>query len=850
MEYNHAPQAAFRSFSTSSISSSHSSNPSTASITRVSSGPLQAMNLSMNRQSSAQEHLYYQCTSLKRKLSKIPEMAPFLASAFNSAELCAEQQALALSQQLQNEGIGGGSIGNSSGNGKSNGISNNSNINNGHNGSNNSNNSNGDGSASDARASVGSNGFSIHSDTSTTSQATSTNMYSPSFNSNSIFTFTAGVLPATLSADPVTQIWKLFQQGSPLCLLFNTVYPQRECHLPVIPSEDLRICKKSVYDFLIAVKTYLKFDDENMFTISNVFSDSTHDLIKIVKVINRVVDEADSEEDTSIGEIIITDDRSKVLKEMIETERKYVQDLEILLQYKDELSNAELISNEQIHILFPNLNEIVDFQRRFLIGLECNNNVPNKYQRIGSIFIHAAKGSFKAYEPWTIGQLSAIDLINKESSNLKKSSTLLDPGFELQSYIIKPIQRLCKYPLLLKELIKLSSEIENNASYNELQMAQSAMKEVANQVNEAQRRAENVGYLQSLLERVNNWRGFNLKDQGELLHHGIVSVKDSDVEKEYVAYLFEKIIFFFVEINQEKSKESKKKNILKTRQKSNSNVSNSTANLLESMNSAKEKAPLELKGRVYISEIYNISCLNQSGYTLVISWSGKKESGSFSLRYRTEENRNQWETCLRNLKAIEMNNQIHRKLRDSHGSNYGEYDNNTITSGATGTTVTNSTIQEHKPAITEVDQRHHSSSSTFSMMRFAKSGGKDSSRQSSSGTMSDKFSSLNINDSSFSSTASSNSTNSNYILIKLIFNHNEVSELIVPSNTQFLELRSKISIKISSQTSDDVMINKLKYKDEDGDFVVMDSNDDWVLAVDMLDELNVGEERALTIWVS
>lgn len=905
MDFNNGPHAPFRSFSTSSSVSLHSS---TTSITRISSGPLQAMNMSMNRQGSAKEHLYYQCEILKRKLTEIPEMVPFLSLSFNQAEQCAEQQALALAQQLQYDGgnLGSNIARKSSTQLATAGISSTSSSSANHNGAapanshnttpsndihangngngnmNGNGNGNGNGGAGGDRRSVNSQNFSIHSDTSAASNTTSSLFPSTAASNNNIFTFTAGVLPATLSADPVTQIWKLFQQGAPLCLLFNTVYPQKECHLPVIPSEDLRICKKSVYDFLIAVKTYLKFDDESMFTILNVFLDSTHDLIKIVKVINKVLTGVEVD-DAGIAEVLISDDRSKVLKELIETERKYVQDLELLLQYKDELSNAELISNEQIHILFPNLNEIVDFQRRFLIGLECNNKVPNKYQRIGSIFIHAANGSFKAYEPWTIGQLAAIDLINKESQNLKKSSTLIDPGFELQSYIIKPIQRLCKYPLLLKELIKLSNnEIDNGntGSFNELQMAQRSMKEVANQVNEAQRRAENVGYLHNLVDRVSNWRGFNLKDQGELLHHGVVSVKDQDVEKEYVAYLFEKIIFFFVEINPQVNanlSKKEKKNLLQNRKKSGSNAgengypggggiegiggsyglgggsgssSSSTVNLLDSMNGGRDKSPLELKGRVYILEIYNISTLNTQGYTLVISWSGKKESGSFSLRYRTEEVRNQWESCLRNLKTVEMNNQIHRKLRDSSNASYeSNNSSNNINSSYETYNGGDSNRQSYSS-----DQRHHSSSSTFSMMRFNKnkSGGAESAlrQSSSSGTMntiSDKFSSTTLHDSSFSSSSTNSTGQQQTILIKLIYNHMEINELVVSSFIQFPELKLKISIKISSQTSEDIMINKLKYKDEDGDFVVMDSNDDWVLAVDMLEELN---DRALTIWVS
>lgn len=858
------PHPPFRSFST---ASSGSLNSVSTNITRVALGPLQAMNLNFNRLSSAEEHLYYQCVTLKEKLSKIEGMEPFLSSAFISAEDCAEQQSLALSQQSKaqaNEGF-----------------------------------------ANEYRSLVSSAGFSIHSDTLSNSPHHSIN--NGGIN-NTMLTFTAGILPANKSGDPVTQLWKLFQQGAPLCLIFNSIYLNYE--IPIVASDDLRVCKKSVYDFLIAVKTHLDFDDDLMFTISNVFSDNTHDLIKIIKVIYKLLnlnkdpsDVTPSESDNSnpipqLGELVITDDRSKVFKEIVETERKYVQDLELLLLYKNELLDAELISNEQIHILFPNLNEIIDFQRRFLNGLECNVNIPTKYQRIGSVFIHAASGPFSAYEPWTIGQLSAIDLINKEFQNLKKSSTLLDPGFELQSYIIKPIQRLCKYPLLLKELIKNSPEIlvnSNDTISNELVMANQSMKEVANRVNEAQRRAENVGYLQSLVERVSNWRGFNLKDQGELLYHGIVGVKDAENEKEYVAYLFERIIFFFIETNLNgdnkndlnKNKEKKKRELLSTRKKSSASVSSSTANLLESLNSAKDKTQLELKGRVYISEIYNISSSNNNGYTLVIAWSGKKESGSFTLRYRTEESRNQWENCLRNLKTNEMNNQIHKKLRDSHVSlstNESGFDvtaayqnispsSNPLTTptsnpGFNNISTGNSSNSNNNGVYNDPISfrssngsyhRHHSSSSTYSMMKQSRS--KSISENPSTSVSRGSTNSFNntsnttlTNDSSFLSQGSGN--NSPPIQINLIYNKIQISnDLLVPITIQFNELHSKISSAIASsnEIDDDILVSKLKYKDEDGDFVVMDSNDDWILAIDMLDELNEekeSNERNLTIWVS
>lgn len=771
------------------------------------------MNVSFNQGSNPKDHLYYQCVSLLNRLSQIDGMEPFLKVADNLAETCAEQQALALSQQLQDKR-----------------------------------------SSDEFRTSLNSTGFSIHSDNSTASFNQSSPQTPVSNNNLNLFTFTAGVLPASVGVDPVTKLWKLFQQGAPLCLLFNLINKSNQ--IPIIGSDDVRMCKKSVYDFLIAVKTNLNLDDEIMFTISNVFLDSTHDLVKIMKVVNQLLPSSITWEDPSVGELIISNELSKVYKEIVETERKYVKDLETMLNYKNDLTKAELISSEQIHILFPNLNEIIDFQRRFLNGLECNINIPNNLARIGSVFIHAANGPFKSYEPWTIGQLAAIDLINKEAANLIKSSKILDAGFELQSFILKPIQRLCKYPLLLKELIKHWPS-PDSSTYNELLLASQAMKEVANQVNEAQRKSENVGFLQNLVERVNNWRGFNLKDQGELLYHGVVGVKDTDSEKEYIAYLFEKIIFFFIEVNNE-DLGKKKRDILSSRKKSSSSVnSSSTANLLENLNHAKDKSQLELKGRVYILEIYNISSSNNNGYMMVISWSGKRESGSFSLRYRTEEIRNQWENCLRNLKTNEMNNQIQRKLRDSHEFEANSNNVNSHSHHGNNPVDTNSSVRSSNGSSY---QRHHSSSSTYSMMRQSRKSTSEpsnsrvssSSLQNNSSAQDTSFSSVgssSINNSANMANTSAN-TSGNLVTIKIIYDKIEIkSNLLVNTSITFTDLYLKISSKIASsdEVNDDIMVSKLRYKDEDGDFVVMDSNDDWLLAMDMLED---SPDKVLTIWVS
>lgn len=722
-------------------------NASTPLITRVALGPLLRFN-----KAPAQLHFHQRTVRLKLKLDRVAGMAPYLARAQSMAEQAAEEQALLLLQLLE----------------------------------------------------VGA----------------------------STPTFIAGVLPAVVASDPVTLMWKLFQLGAPLCLLFNEVVPEHA--VAVVSSDDMRVCKKSVYDFLLAVKMHLGYEDE--LTILHVFSDSGADFARTLAVVEKLALRIDTvEEETllvgsappsrppsgfgalghpshtshpgslpssqpptapasrsasgsvpvyspeaAMSSLSLSDrgrptfdlepslmdptvgsgapddatDASKVFNELVYTERKYLDDLELLLRYKNEVRAADSVLPEQLDVMFPNLDVITDFQRRFLNGLECNVGILFRYQRIGLAFLHAARGPFRAYEPWTIGQTAAVELLHREGAALRKSSSLIDPGFELHSYVLKPVQRLCKYPLLLRELVKCTAS--TNPGYEELTLSYEAMKEVAHTVNEAQRRAENVGFLHQLQTRVVNWKGYNVKEMGELLHHGIIGVKIRDEdEKEFLAYLFERAIFFFAE-------EARKKSTFR----------NKTPKASSGLNMISSDGPLELSGRVFVLEVYNISTL---GNSLVILWLGKKESGLFTFRYKTEETRAQWESCLRGLKQSEMA-QIHRKLRGLQDSLGNLSSSSERTVGTPG-------------------NRHHSSSSTTMMQRR--------------------------------------------VLVQLIHQNNDAGTLVLPASIAFPEVYQKIVSRLGD-------VQRLRYKDEDGDYVVMDLNEDWAIAVDMVEETG----GSITIWVS
>ena len=97
-------------------------------------------------------------------------------------------------------------------------------------------------------------------------------------------------------------------------------------------------------------------------------------------------------------------ERNNIIRELVETERKYVQDLEVMQvrsgrlprtdqssnldmqKYAQELSQSNTLDRDTIHLLFPNLNKLLNFQRRFLIRLEGTADMPWREQRWGILF--------------------------------------------------------------------------------------------------------------------------------------------------------------------------------------------------------------------------------------------------------------------------------------------------------------------------------------------------------------------------------------------------------------------------------------------------------------------------------
>lgn len=84
------------------------------------------------------------------------------------------------------------------------------------------------------------------------------------------------------TGDPVNDLWRCFRLGASLCHLYNATLPDIELSVrPGATTANLNACKAEVYHFLLACKNHLGFSGEDLFTISELYSENTNGFVKV-----------------------------------------------------------------------------------------------------------------------------------------------------------------------------------------------------------------------------------------------------------------------------------------------------------------------------------------------------------------------------------------------------------------------------------------------------------------------------------------------------------------------------------------------------------------------------------------
>lgn len=238
--------------------------------------------------------------------------------------------------------------------------------------------------------------------------------------------------------------------------------------------------------------------------------------------------------------------RWSLIKELVDTEHSFGQDMKVVEDIYKGTSNVIIISPEDVKTLFSNSDQIVAFSTAFLDALkqaaksvyilpkskrwrsnrmsnattqsggtddqssihgpETNDEDKDRQTFLGDAFAQHMVEMEKVYSDY----LKNHDAANHKLAALQKNEKVqiwlkecrayahdLTTAWDLDSLLVKPVQRVLKYPLLLDQLLEVTPE--NHPDFTKLDFASREMKGITVRINEMKKRAD-------LMEQMSNQR--------------------------------------------------------------------------------------------------------------------------------------------------------------------------------------------------------------------------------------------------------------------------------------------------------------------------------------------------------
>ncbi|XP_053083482.1 uncharacterized protein arhgef4 isoform X2 [Pangasianodon hypophthalmus] len=206
--------------------------------------------------------------------------------------------------------------------------------------------------------------------------------------------------------------------------------------------------------------------------------------------------------------------RANVINEIMSTERDYIKHLKDICEgyIKQCRKRTDMFTEEQLRTIFGNIDELYRFQKKFLKALEKKYNKEQPHlSEIGSCFLEN-QTDFQIYSEYCNNHPNACVQLSKLMKMKKyvfffEACRLLQKMIDisLDGFLLTPVQKICKYPLQLAELLKYTNP--QHRDYKDVEAALNAMKNVARLINERKRRLENIDKIAQWQSSIEDWEG-------------------------------------------------------------------------------------------------------------------------------------------------------------------------------------------------------------------------------------------------------------------------------------------------------------------------------------------------------
>uniref|UniRef100_A0A8C9TIZ5 Intersectin 1 n=1 Tax=Scleropages formosus TaxID=113540 RepID=A0A8C9TIZ5_SCLFO len=198
--------------------------------------------------------------------------------------------------------------------------------------------------------------------------------------------------------------------------------------------------------------------------------------------------------------------RQGYIHELIVTEENYVNDLQLVTEvFQKPLLESEVLTEKEVAMIFVNWKELIMCNIKLLkYALRVRKKMSGErmpVKMIGDI-LTAQLPHMQPYIRFCSCQLNGATLIQQKTDEVPDFKEFvkrlaMDPrckGMPLSSFLLKPMQRVTRYPLIIKNIMENTPE--NHPDHSHLKQAMEKAEELCSQVNEGVREKENSDRLE------------------------------------------------------------------------------------------------------------------------------------------------------------------------------------------------------------------------------------------------------------------------------------------------------------------------------------------------------------------
>ena len=214
-----------------------------------------------------------------------------------------------------------------------------------------------------------------------------------------------------------------------------------------------------------------------------------------------------------------------ICEELVQTERTYVKEIDAIvtvflqpLRTRAQETDSSILTESEVNSIFGNIAEILQVNTALLEKFDqCSQQPESSTSEERAIQLCKAfldyASHLKMYAAYAIQYDTAASRLKRLESERFRFGEFLNAASAmngvtmsqpLSSFLIKPIQRICKYPLFFNQMLKVVEDDKDSALSDILKMAYDAAEEVASKINSEKLRVEQNFRAIEVAKRLDN----------------------------------------------------------------------------------------------------------------------------------------------------------------------------------------------------------------------------------------------------------------------------------------------------------------------------------------------------------